>query len=98
MGDLTSSKLIVAKGFLFLLAGLMAATALLLEHPTLKVAFLMGLAVWCFARFYYFAFYVIEHYVDSSYRFAGLGSFLIYLVRRWRHCKNGATASSAGPD
>ena len=82
MGDLTDPKLIYAKGFLFLLAGFMAALALLLEHPTLKVALLLGLAVWCFARFYYFAFYVIEHYVDPGYRFAGLGSFAAYLLRR----------------
>jgi hypothetical protein len=92
MGDITSPKLIVAKGFLFLLAGAMAATALLLEHPTLKVAFLAALAIWCFARFYYFAFYVIEHYVDSTYRFAGLGSFVAYLVRRWGSSKNHATS------
>jgi hypothetical protein len=84
MGDLTSPKLIIAKGFLFLLAGLMAAAALLLEYPSLKVAFLLGLSVWCVARFYYFAFYVIEHYVDPGYRFAGLGSFALYLLRRWR--------------
>lgn len=95
MGDITNPKLIVAKGFLFLLAGLMAAAALILEHPTLKVAFLVGLAVWCFARFYYFAFYVIEHYVDASYRFAGLGSFAFYLVRHWRHSKNDARDPSA---
>ncbi len=84
MGDITSSKLIILKGFLFLLAGMMAAAALLLEYPTLRVAFLLALTVWCFARFYYFAFYVIEHYVDPSYKFAGLGSFVLYLIRRWR--------------
>lgn len=84
MGDITNPKLIYLKGFLFLLAGALAAAALLLEHPTLKTAFLLGLAVWCFARFYYFAFYVIEHYVDSGYRFAGLGSFALYLLRRRR--------------
>jgi len=84
VGDITSPKLIVAKGFLFLLAGVLAAAALLLEYPTLKVAFLLGLAVWCFARFYYFAFYVIEHYVDSSHKFAGLGPFALYMLRRWR--------------
>ena len=81
MGDITDPRWIYAKGFLFLLAGLMAATALLLEHPTLKVGLLLALAVWCFARFYYFAFYVIEHYVDGSFKFAGLGSFLLYLFR-----------------
>lgn len=98
MGDITNPKLIVAKGFLFLLAGAMAVTALVLEHPTLKVAFLIGLAVWCFARFYYFAFYVIEHYVDSSFRFAGLGSFVIYLARRWSSSKNRATAAPGDVD
>jgi hypothetical protein len=90
LGDIKSPKLIIAKGFLFLLAGIMAAAGLLLEHPELKVAFLLGMAVWCFARFYYFAFYVIQHYVDPSYRFAGLGSFVLYLLRRGR-TGNGAS-------
>ena len=81
-GDITSPKLIYLKGFLFLLAALMATAGLLLEHPSLRVALLLGIAVWCFARFYYFAFYVIEHYVDSSYRFAGLGAFVVYLLRQ----------------
>lgn len=85
--DLTNPKWIIAKGFLFLLAGCLAALALLLEHPTLKVALLLALAVWCFARFYYFAFYVIEHYVDPGYRFGGLGSFALYLLRRRRKGK-----------
>lgn len=84
MGDLTDPRLIYLKGFLFLLMGAMASAALLAECPTLRVALLLAVAVWSFARFYYFAFYVIEHYVDSSYRFAGLGSFALYLLRkRW---------------
>ena len=45
------------------------------------VGLLLGIAVWCFARAYYFAFYVIEHYVDPSYKFAGLWSFVRYLLR-----------------
>jgi len=40
------------------------------------------MAVWGFARFYYFAFYVIEHYVDPTYRFAGLIAFAQYLLRK----------------
>jgi hypothetical protein len=46
------------------------------------VALLLAVAIWCFARAYYFAFYVIEHYVDDSYRFSGLWSFALYLMRR----------------
>ena len=82
MGDLKSPKLIYLKGFLFLISGILASTALLLEYPTLKVAFLLCIAVWCFSRFYYFCFYVIQHYVDPSYRFAGFGSFFVYLFRK----------------
>ena len=82
MADITNPKLIYAKGSLFLLTGLLAAALLLLEHPEWKVALLLAVAVWCFARFYYFAFYVIEHYVDPGYKFAGLWSFARYLLRR----------------
>ena len=82
MPDLTSPRLIYAKGALFLLTGLLASTLLIIECPTVKAALLLAVAVWCFARAYYFAFYVIEHYVDPGYRFAGLGSFVRYLWRR----------------
>src|SRR4051812_12459966 len=68
MADLTSAKWIYAKGFLFLLAGVVSSALLVVEHPNLKVLFLLVVAVWSFARFYYFAFYVIEHYVDPGYR------------------------------
>jgi hypothetical protein len=81
LGDLQSSKLIYLKGFLFLLVGVLSVVALLLEHPSLRTAFLVGLAIWAFCRWYYFLFYVIEKYVDCQFRFAGVGSFLIYLWR-----------------
>ena len=82
MKDLTHPGWIKLKGILFLIAGVAAAAMLLAEHPTLKTALLLTLAIWAFCRFYYFAFYVIEHYVDPSYRFAGLGSFLLYAWKR----------------
>ena len=84
MTDLTNPKLIYGKGLLFLLGGVLASVLLVAEHPSLKVALLLVLAIWCFARAYYFAFYVIEHYVDRSYRFSGLWSFALYVLRRDR--------------
>jgi hypothetical protein len=84
MKELTNPGWIKFKGFLFLFLGLVAATLLFLEHPTWKVALLLVLAVWCFCRFYYFAFYVMERYVDPSYRFSGLASFARYFIRRQR--------------
>ena len=82
MGDLTNPRVIYLKGFLFLIAGALASGGLLLEHPEIRTALLLALAVWCFARFYYFAFYVIQHYVDPTYRFAGLWSFFRYMAAR----------------
>jgi hypothetical protein len=64
---------------LFLVVGICSAGLLIAEEPTLKVGLLLGIAVWCFCRFYYFAFYVIERYVDRGYRFSGLWSFARYL-------------------
>ena len=84
MRDLTNSKTMYAKGVMFLLIGIISSVLLILEHPTVKVALLLGLAVWGFARAYYFAFYVIEKYVDPGYRFAGLWSFGRYLLTRKR--------------
>lgn len=78
-GDLKSSRVILAKGFLFLIAGLMPAGILIFEHPELRTVLLLSTCVWCFCRFYYFAFYVIQHYVDPNYRFSGLGTFVRYL-------------------
>jgi len=84
MRNLTSPTWIKIKGMLFLFLGLVAAALLLFERPTIKVGLLLTLAVWCFCRFYYFAFYVIERYVDPSYRFSGLQSFARYLLENKR--------------
>jgi hypothetical protein len=84
MKDLTNPGWIKAKGILFLLLGIVAATLLVLEQRSWKVALLLALAIWCFCRFYYCAFYVIEHYVDSNYKFSGLWSFVRYWVRSRR--------------
>jgi hypothetical protein len=80
IADLKNARIIYAKGLLFLLLGLIASLLLVLEAPRLKVAMLLVIAIWAFCRFYFFAFYVIEHYVDSRYRFAGLLSFARHLA------------------
>src|SRR3989440_12555233 len=79
MKDLTNPNWIKVKGILFLVIGLLASLLLVVEHPTWKVGVLLAVTIWCFCRFYYFAFYVIEHYVDPGYRFSGLWSFARYL-------------------
>jgi len=82
MKDLTDPRWIKFKGILFLVVGVVAAVMLVAETPTWRVAALLAIAIWCFCRAYYFAFYVIEKYVDPGFRFSGLGSAVKYLCRR----------------
>jgi len=101
MKNITSPGLIKFKGLLFLVVGLIASALLILDHPALKTAALLAIAIWCFCRFYYFAFYVIQHYVDGNYRFSGLWSFGRYLVQRRKHesrpARTGSNDSTEGP-
>lgn len=84
MKDLTNPTWIKIKGALFLLLGLFSAALLYAESPALRTGLLLAIMVWSFCRFYYFAFYVIERYVDSSYRFSGLLSAARYLLGKQR--------------
>jgi hypothetical protein len=84
MKDLTNPGWIKGKGLLFLFLGLFSASLLFFERPSLRVAALLLLVVWSFCRFYYFAFYVLERYVDPSYRFSGLLSLARYLLGKQR--------------
>ena len=82
MRDITSVRLLVTKAIAFLLLGAVAAALLIADSPQLRTAALLVIAVWAFARSYYFAFYVIERYIDPSYRFAGIASAIRFLTRR----------------
>ncbi len=82
MGDINDPRVLWFKFGLFVFLGLLAAGLALFLFPSLQLAGLMGLAIWAFCRAYYFAFYVIEHYMDPGYRFAGLGSFVRYALGR----------------
>lgn len=84
MADLQNPKWMYAKAALLLLIGGMSFGLLLLPQELWMRIGLQALMIWAFARAYYFAFYVIEHYVDRQYRFAGLCDFLGYVMRRGR--------------
>lgn len=81
MKNLTNPRWIIIKGCLFLLLGLLAGGLLFWGHPTLRTGMLLAITVWAFCRFYYFVFYVIEGYVDSSYRFSGFLSFARWFLQ-----------------
>ena len=65
-----------------LLADLKLTLRRLRKSPGFAVTVLLALAIWSLCRFYYFAFYVIEKYVDSKYKFSGLIDFAKYVFRR----------------
>jgi hypothetical protein len=79
MKDLSNPFWIKLKGMLFLFMGIATGVLLFLDSPTLKTAVLLAVVIWSFCRFYYFAFYVIEKYVDPDYKFSGLISFVRYV-------------------
>ena len=82
MRDITDTRMMWLKGILFLILGIVSAILLLVEFPHWRTAVLIVVAVWAFCRAYYFAFYVIEHYVDSGFRFSGLGAFVRYWLQK----------------
>lgn len=72
------------KAVLFVALGIVAAGLIVMRSPSLQTAALLAVAIWAFARAYYFAFYVIEHYIDGSFRYSGLWSCLTHLRRQRR--------------
>lgn len=82
MREIKSKSLIYLKGFLFLLIAVLSSFYVLAPELSFIHTLLFVVSVWSFCRFYYFMFYVIENYVDSNYRFSGIGSFLSYVFKR----------------
>ena len=80
--DLVSHRAMMWKGWMFLGIAVLASANILFLAPRWEIGLLLAIGLWAAARWYYFMFYVIERYVDPSFRFAGLGSFLKFIVKR----------------
>ncbi len=78
MSNLTDPRALWMKGGLFVVLGMIAAVLLIVRTPNVGSVCLLAIVVWAFCRAYYFAFYVIEHYIDPNFRFAGLIDFARY--------------------
>lgn len=70
------------KAILFVVIAVLAGASLFCQNPTWTTGICLALLAWASSRAYYFAFYVIEHYVDPSFRFAGLGAFVAWWWRK----------------
>lgn len=76
MRELDNPNWMYAKAALFLAILASCCSLLFMEAPNWRTALLLSLVIWASARLYYFMFYVIERYIDPSYRFSGIGSAL----------------------
>ena len=81
-GSLRNPTVLYLKAALLLTTGLLAATILLIDHPHWRTLALLAITTWAFCRAYYFAFYVVEHYIDPKFRFAGLCAFAMNVVMK----------------
>ena len=82
MADIKKVWLLYLKGGLMFLVGLIASFLLISINFDLKTFVLLVVAIWGFCRAYYFAFYVIQHYIDPSYKYSGLIDFAKYSLKR----------------
>lgn len=82
--DITSARILKFKGALFLFLGLLSGGMLLFPSFEIRQLLLFGISIWAFCRAYYFCFYVLHHYADPSFRYAGLASIVRYLLRNPR--------------
>lgn len=75
---------IMLKGVLFLFI-LIAASGLVifLDEKPIRI-FALLCVIWSSARIYDFFFYVIENYLDGSFKFTGRWSTVHHLVRKRR--------------
>lgn len=80
MKTITNPRVLYLKAALFVIAGTAAGGLVVVRQPALMTVLLLVITVWAFCRAYYFVFYVIEHYIDPSYRFSGVVAFMRYLL------------------
>ena len=82
MKDINKVWLLYIKAFLLFLTGFISSILLVVLNFNVKTIVLLLLAIWGFCRAYYFAFYVIQHYIDPTFRYSGLIDFAKYKMKR----------------
>ena len=80
--DINKVWLLYLKAFLLFLTGFISSILIVLLNLNFKTIVLLLFAIWGFCRAYYFAFYVIQHHVDPTYKFSGLIDFVKYSIKK----------------
>lgn len=79
--DIKSPALLKIKGISFALIGLMSTGILIWQLNDLSLTLMLLIAIWAWCRFYYFLFYVLEHYAGRKRPYAGLLDALTSIFR-----------------
>ena len=80
--DIKSPTLLKVKGLLFALIAVLAGSILLLDNFSLRSLALLLLTIWASCRFYYFLFYVLEHYAGGAKPYAGIWDAFVSLFKK----------------
>ena len=81
--DIKSPMLLYLKGGLFGLISLFSAVLIVLAESSWYEIGLLLICIWASCRFYYFFFYVLDHYVDGEKN----ASIFAMLMKIWRKKK-----------
>ena len=73
---------IYVKGLMFLLILVASSVLNVFTEDVFHRVLLTLFIIWSASRLYYFMFYVIEHYIDDSYKFSSVYACLRYLITR----------------
>lgn len=85
MGDLTSKRVIIIKGWLFFAIAVIAALLIVQRSPRVVTVILVGTLAWSSCRFYFFLFYVLERYVDPGMKYRGVWHLYSQMRRAGPH-------------
>jgi len=82
LGDIKSRKLLIIKGLLFSVVALLSGGGLFLQSLRWETLCLILIFGWSACRFYYFLFYVLEHYAGRGCKYAGILDEVKQLLRK----------------
>ena len=97
MGPDLPPRWMFVKAALFVVLAIGASAVVLLRDPQWTTAACLAVIVWASARAYYFAFHVVQHWIDPGYRFAGLIDLARWCWRR-RSRRERASPPAASPN
>ena len=80
--DIKNPVALKAKGLCFALVGILSSAILISQLPHWSYIAMFLITIWAWCRFYYFLFYVLEHYAGRKRPYAGVLDALTAIFRR----------------